>query len=119
MKAAKTLIESLRELEGDKADDADAGDASSKKVWEKPYVFDAPNDGKLRFRDLSIGEQFHFMGSWPGAETATPGHRTYTKVSNRRFSFKDGDNVTVYSVRGDLVEVARAVPEAMPGDPVD
>ena len=110
IRAAKTIIDTLRE-EGAVSEDEQL-DEGRGHVWQKPYEFEAPPDGKLRFRDLAIGEQFHFMGSWPGVDHAIPGRRTYTKVSNRRFSYRDGDTVTVSTVRGDLVEVARSEPAA-------
>ena len=115
IKAAKTLIDTLRELDGTVSEEVHA---EAKPVWEKPYDFVAPQDGKLRFRDLAVGDQFSFMGSWPGQGSA-PGRRVYTKVSNRKFSFRQGDNVTVYNVRGDLAEVARAVPEGTPAHQED
>ena len=100
--AARHLKAALRELEEDL--DVDHGLVGGLS----DDVFEEPQDGKLRFRDLGIGEKFHFMGSWPGADHAVPGYRTYTKVTARKFSDQDGDRTVVAHIRADLMEVSRA-----------
>jgi hypothetical protein len=100
--AAKHLKAALRELE------VTAGEEPALMGGLSDDMFEEPNDGRLRFRDLAIGEDFHFMGSWPGVDHQVPGYRKYTKITGRKFTHKDGDRVSVHHVRADLMEVARA-----------